>query len=110
MKKIGKIIVIAIVALCWVYFFYRFPYTGIIAKVLTLIILVPFTIKMVYPIILEKIQNKDAAQEDDLAKNFTPFSASAPSVDNDDSCFCPACGAKNSAKDKFCCNCGKPLN
>ena len=110
MKKIGNIIVAVIVALCWGYFIYRFPDTGIIAKVLGLIILLPFTAKVVYSFLLEWRQKKDAAKEDELAKNFTPFSTPAATSNTENVRFCSKCGAKNNAQAKFCCGCGESLD
>lgn len=108
MKKIGNIIMIVIVAFFWGFFFYTFHHAGTFSNILCLIILLPFTFKVVYSILIERIQN--SAQEDELAKNFTPFSAAAPSLNTSDARYCTACGAKNGVANKFCCVCGKPLN
>lgn len=109
MKKIGNIITAAILGLGWIYFFYRFPHTGMIVKILGLIILAPFTSKVVYGFLLERSQNKNASDRDKLAESFTPFSASDTSAGTGGDCFCTECGAKNQRGTKFCVNCGRPL-
>lgn len=109
MKKIGNIITAVILGLGWIYVFYRFPHTGVIAKILGLLILVPFTVKVVYGFLLERSQKKNASDGDKLAENFTPFSASDTSADTSGDCFCTECGTKNQQGTKFCVNCGKPL-
>lgn len=110
MKKVGNIIVAVIVGLCWVYFFYKFSETGTFAKVLFLIILVPYTAKVVYSFLLEHSQNKNMSNGDELADNFTPFSASnTSSATVENICYCTACGAKNQQGTRFCANCGNPI-
>ena len=110
MRRTGNIIVAVILGFVWLYFFYRFPHIGTIAKILALIVLIPPTAKVVYSFLLESRQKNDAAKSDELARNFTPFSGSAPTPNTENAYFCPECGAKNEIKGKFCCGCGKPLN
>lgn len=109
MKKVGNYITLGIVAVTWIYVLYRFSHVGTIARILMLVILVPFTAKVVYGFLLARAQTKDMSGEDELAEKFTPtVSQPAPKAANGER-FCPMCGAKNSANDRFCRSCGRPL-
>lgn len=109
MNKIGNLIVAVIVGLCWAYFIYRFSETGTVAKVILLIILVPYTAKVIYSFLLEHSQNKSIGKSDKLADNFTPYTASSVSANINSGCFCVECGTQNQQGTKYCCNCGKQL-
>ena len=110
--KISNVIIAIILAFAWIYFLVRFFDVGVFARILALIVLLPFTIKVVYSFLLERSQNKNSAQNDALAENFKPFSGtdtSPVSSNSGKSCYCTECGAENEQGASFCVNCGKPL-